>query len=483
MPETHRLCDKSAELSSLIKRVAAARRFVVITGAGISVNCGIPDFRSSQGIFQQIQKAHGDLISSGRDLFDASVVFRSSETANIFYHWMTHLRHQCAKAQPGATHQFIRTLADRGLLLRSYTQNIDGLERKAGLNVWDPYMKKGNDEYVPWQAAQSIPLHGSMDHLVCQLCSSSYAFSECPAEDGDAARSAGDACPDCFERSETRRALGRRQLPAGKLRPTVVLYEEPHPHCEDIGRIISHDARTLGSRQPRSESTGRVAPTNVVLIFGTTLKVPGCRQLVKQMAMAAPASTVTVLVNNEPVCGKSWDGIIDYQVIGNVEDWCARVERIWNAQTKITRWAKTRKHTVDDGFEGSVKKGSSEPAPAGKRRKPAAPVDVPAEGPIEVLVETAAEAPVAVANTTPKEEKSNDDQMDSFIDIITVEDDIKSMAKSVQRAGKSTKAASRLCDEPLARRSMRIAQKQSLEDTNNSASSQNTSITTAPICT
>ncbi|KAJ2630343.1 NAD-dependent deacetylase hst3 [Coemansia sp. RSA 1290] len=330
MPQTLRLCERSSEMQKLVKRVAGARRVVVVTGAGISVNCGIPDFRSSTGLFQQIQAAHSKVVSKGRDLFDASVVFRSEQAANVFYEWMTHLRHQCADAQPGVVHQFIRELADRGMLLRSYTQNIDGLERKAGLAVWDPYRPKDSPQYVSWQQAQSIPLHGTMEHLYCQLCSSSFHFAEQP---GDTALSAGDVCVDCMQRSETREALGRRSLPAGKLRPAVVLYQEPHPHSEDIAKIISHDTRALKSRRTSHD---------VILVFGTTLKVPGCRQLVKQLATASSQST-TILVNNEPVCGRVWDGIVDYQVIGCVDDWCSRIRRVWNSQTKITRWTATTK--------------------------------------------------------------------------------------------------------------------------------------------
>ncbi|KAJ2802026.1 NAD-dependent deacetylase hst3 [Coemansia furcata] len=370
MPETLLLHDQDNELIDLIKRVAAARRVVVVTGAGISVNCGIPDFRSSTGLFQQIRAAHGDLVTSGRDLFDASVVFRSAETADVFYHWMTHLRRQCAGAQPGAVHRFIRQLADRGTLLRSYTQNIDGLERKAGLSVWDPYSVKGDAEHVPWQAAQSVPLHGTMEHLSCQLCSSSYHFSE---QSSESAIRAGDECPNCQTRSQVREACGRRPLATGKLRPTVVLYEEPHPHCEDIAKIISHDARALGTRRSSGSSK---QPQDVVLVFGTTLKVPGCRQLVRRLATASPETTLTVFVNNEPVCGKSWDGIVDYQVIGNVEDWCARVERKWSVQTKITQWTKTRKSGAS--IASSSSKGKPKSAAIDKENMSAAgtPINV-----------------------------------------------------------------------------------------------------------
>ncbi|KAJ2222471.1 NAD-dependent deacetylase hst3 [Coemansia sp. RSA 1722] len=421
MPETIRLEGKGQRLSTIVKRVASASRFVVVTGAGISVSCGIPDFRSSDGIFRQIQDAHGGLVASGRDLFDASVIFRTSETAGIFYRWMTHLRHQCSDAQPGAAHRFIRQLADRGLLQRSYTQNIDGLERKAGLAVWDPYAAKDTAKYVPWRDAQSVPLHGSMDRLVCQLCASSFAFSEKP---GAQATSAGDACPDCTARSDARAAHGRRMLPAGKLRPTVVLYEEPHPHCEDIAKIIAHDARALAARRD-------ARATNVVLVFGTTLKVPGCRQLVRRLATASPANTVTVLVNNEPVCGKSWDGVVDYQVVGSVEDWCARIEKQWNAQTKITRWTRTRKRA--DAREGKENKESA-------------------------------------STTGHKRKACSDVQDDVYVDVVSIdsvgpEKYLLASAAAEPRVAKKPRPTRTFDSAVLpARRSLRIAEKRSLED-------------------
>ncbi|KAJ2779201.1 NAD-dependent deacetylase hst3 [Coemansia javaensis] len=367
MPETLWLSEKrSQQVQALVRRVAGARRVAVVTGAGISVNCGIPDFRSSSGLFQQIQAAHGDLVSRGRDMFDASVVFRSARATAVFYQWMTHLRRQCSAARPGVVHRFIRQLADRGMLLRSYTQNIDGLERKAGLAVWDPYSPRDSAAHVPWQDAQSVPLHGTMDHLTCQLCASSVPFEHAVA--------AGDVCAACQQRSQSREACGRRSLPMGKLRPAVVLYEEPHPHCEDIARIIAHDTRALGSRRAAAAAAAaaaaRASAADVVLVFGTTLKVPGCRQLVRQLAMAA---TVTVLVNNEPVCGRAWDGIIDYQVIGCVDDWCTRIQRQWAAQTKITRWTTTRKAPAARAKGGRAKESHTKenrddgPRPGAKR--------------------------------------------------------------------------------------------------------------------
>ncbi|PIL35781.1 hypothetical protein GSI_02511 [Ganoderma sinense ZZ0214-1] len=64
--------DPAGHVKRVVKAVLKARRIAVVCGAGISVQAGIPDFRSSEGLFQSLKKDHPTL-SSGKDLFDASV--------------------------------------------------------------------------------------------------------------------------------------------------------------------------------------------------------------------------------------------------------------------------------------------------------------------------------------------------------------------------------------------------------------------------
>ncbi|PYH88040.1 NAD-dependent deacetylase sirtuin-2 [Aspergillus ellipticus CBS 707.79] len=104
----------------------SVQRVVVMVGAGISTSAGIPDFRSPDtGIYSNL--AHLDL-TDPEDVFDISF-FR--ENPRPFYA----LARELAPGQfrPTIAHSFIKLLYDKGLLMKHFSQNIDCLERLAGL--------------------------------------------------------------------------------------------------------------------------------------------------------------------------------------------------------------------------------------------------------------------------------------------------------------------------------------------------------------
>lgn len=102
-------------------QLKAAKSVLVLTGAGISVSAGIPDFRSAAtGIFST---KHGLAAKYGltqpEDLFR---IERFRDSAAPFYELARELL--ATEHQPTVFHAFLRLLQDKGKLLRAYTQNV-----------------------------------------------------------------------------------------------------------------------------------------------------------------------------------------------------------------------------------------------------------------------------------------------------------------------------------------------------------------------
>lgn len=105
------------------------RNIIVVTGAGISTNAGIPDYRSKNGIFAELMKEF-PAATSPQDLFSRSFVTKY----NVYNHPIYRERVELIKsATLTASHILCKWFHDKGWLKRVYTQNIDGLHQKTGL--------------------------------------------------------------------------------------------------------------------------------------------------------------------------------------------------------------------------------------------------------------------------------------------------------------------------------------------------------------
>ncbi|KAI9799106.1 MAG: hypothetical protein M1825_004873 [Sarcosagium campestre] len=127
-----------------------ARRIAVMVGAGISTSAGIPDFRSADtGLYANLARLD---LPYAEAVFDISY-FRQNPLP--FYTLAREL--YPGKFRPTITHAFVRLLSDKGLLLKLFTQNIDCLEREAGVP----------DEKI-------VEAHGSFARQGCIDCLAPY---------------------------------------------------------------------------------------------------------------------------------------------------------------------------------------------------------------------------------------------------------------------------------------------------------------------
>ena len=123
--------------------VAGATSIVALTGAGISTDSGIPDFRGPQGVWTRDPKA--ERLSNIHHYMTDPDVRRLS--------WRGRLEHPAWRARPNAGHRALVALEQRGSLRALVTQNIDGLHQVAG--------------HAP---AKVVEVHGTMRDVMCMAC-------------------------------------------------------------------------------------------------------------------------------------------------------------------------------------------------------------------------------------------------------------------------------------------------------------------------
>eukprot|EP00536_Pseudo-nitzschia_multiseries_P002617 jgi/Psemu1/63745/estExt_Genemark1.C_350070 len=117
------------ELEQLAKWIESgkAKNIIVLCGAGVSTGAGIPDFRSpGTGLYDNLQKYD---LPYPEAIFELNY-YRRKPGAFVS---LSHELWPGIKYEPTLTHRFLKLLADKGVLLRIYSQNIDGLEFLAGI--------------------------------------------------------------------------------------------------------------------------------------------------------------------------------------------------------------------------------------------------------------------------------------------------------------------------------------------------------------
>jgi NAD-dependent deacetylase len=129
------------QLDDAIELMQQAQRIVALTGAGISTESGIPDFRSPDSVWRENPPV------SYRDFL------QSAEARQKYWQTRKGLSGQVADAQPNTAHKALAELERRNVLSGIITQNFDGLHQDAGHS-----------------AEQVVELHGTSRYAACTLC-------------------------------------------------------------------------------------------------------------------------------------------------------------------------------------------------------------------------------------------------------------------------------------------------------------------------
>lgn len=149
-----------------------------------------------------MKKQYPDVVLRGRDLFDASL-FRDPTSTSVFYTFVSQLKQSVDGATPSPTHHFLKTLDAKKKLLRSYTQNIDGLEERAGLLGSSSQGAKSNvkgKSKIQVKEVRNVQLHGDIHRVRCTFCSADLHCTEEYLNLFD--QGLAPDCPECVARCE-----------------------------------------------------------------------------------------------------------------------------------------------------------------------------------------------------------------------------------------------------------------------------------------
>mmetsp|Transcript_1099 Transcript_1099/g.1654 ORF Transcript_1099/g.1654 Transcript_1099/m.1654 type:complete len:376 (-) Transcript_1099:1575-2702(-) len=241
--------------------VAGAKKIVALVGAGISTSSGIPDFRSSKGIYELAGEM--DLgLPQPECLFDLEYF---ADDPAPFYKF-AHMLYPEEQVPPSPTHQFLHALERASKLRRLYTQNIDGLEARTGMK-------------------RIVQCHGTLNQAKCMRCkskSNSKDSLSCAVKMRTVAHCVKPKCN-------------------GVLKPCVTFFGEP------VGTTVE------------KRVSADLEVCDLVLVLGTSLQVAPMSSVLER----APASVPCILINRDSVKPRtSHSRRFDVELLGECDAIC-----------------------------------------------------------------------------------------------------------------------------------------------------------------
>jgi NAD-dependent deacetylase len=150
-------------ISLIAEKIKAGGKNIAFTGAGISTESGIPDYRSQGGIWDRFRPVYFDEFMSSR------------KAREEYWRRWEEMHRGIMQAKPNPAHQVLAKLCQQGMLDGVITQNVDGLHQDSG---------------VPAEAV--IELHGNTRRIRCMSCREIVAIDEVIHRLAD-----GDSAPAC----------------------------------------------------------------------------------------------------------------------------------------------------------------------------------------------------------------------------------------------------------------------------------------------
>ncbi|XP_062996016.1 NAD-dependent protein deacetylase sirtuin-2 [Elgaria multicarinata webbii] len=298
------------------------KKIVCMVGAGISTAAGIPDFRSpGTGLYANLQQYN---LPYPEAIFEISYFKQHPEP---FFALAREL--YPGQFKPTVCHYFIRLLKEKGLLLRCYTQNIDTLERVAGLDHED-----------------LVEAHGTFftSHCISSTCRKSYSL-------------------DWMKEK---------------------IFTSLIPKCEKCQNVVKPDIVFFGENLPSrffSLMQSDFRDVDLLIILGTSLQVQPFASLVGRV----PKNTPRLLINKEKTgesdplmslmgfgCGMNFDSEKAYRDVawlGDCDEGCLALAELLGWKKELEELVKKEHAAIDAKAGQTAAHGASATHPSMREQK------------------------------------------------------------------------------------------------------------------
>ncbi|KAJ1679447.1 NAD-dependent histone deacetylase sir2 [Spiromyces aspiralis] len=329
-------------IQDVVSLLKSCKNIMILTGAGVSVSCGIPDFRSPNGIYTRLYSEFG--LEDPQQMFDIEY-FR--ETPELFYSFAKEL--YPSNFTPSPSHAFIKLVEERGKLLRNYTQNIDTLEHIQGIE-------------------RVLNCHGSFATATCIGCG-----YHCKGSDikGDIMAQRVPMCPRCHSAEDRTKGTGVRDNGNEGRSLTHLLLEGSggirssgiDSSSDDEGSeyglvegVMKPDITFFGEKLPDAfdkalaEDRDKV---DLLLVMGSSLKVAPVSEIMSHL----PHDVPQIIINKTPILHLNFD----VQLLGDADNIVAYLahECGWElAHPRIPGGS-----TKSDEFVRNMKRPAADPPP------------------------------------------------------------------------------------------------------------------------
>ncbi|KAJ3073841.1 NAD-dependent protein deacetylase sirtuin-2 [Podochytrium sp. JEL0797] len=280
------LANSSIEAFADFVQENKCHKILVLSGSGISTSAGIPDFRTpGVGLYSNLEKYN---LPTPEAIFDIDFFRRNPKPFFLLAKELFP-----GNFKPTLSHHFIKLLSDKNLLLRNFTQNIDNLERLAGI-----------------PESHLVDAHGSFESATCAGHFSPAFGSKHPPARFHA------GCDRTFTKQWLQQRVFANEIPTcpdcnGLVKPTLTFFGEPLPpkfgtHLDDF------------------------ETADALIVMGSSLKVlpfGGLPAMVRNVPR--------LLINHEVVGDFEVGGGRDAVYLGECDEGCLRLAELWGMKDEL----------------------------------------------------------------------------------------------------------------------------------------------------